>query len=331
MSGHTDFARYNQSQLVNMLYASDPVAVVTAGDTWAAVGRSLHDRAADVEQQLRDFQNMWTGEAADQYKIMIRDLADGIRQVATTALTVRDLTYSAAEALQDARRRMPAAVDRNTQQAQATSDVSYAQAVQVMTDLAGQYATVEASMPPAPAIVAPPMLVNGVPTQLSSMTLPGMPGASPPKPPLFGGVFNSGLAAAALALGGRFGAALPSMLSTAAKTAKTDKAATAGGGTASHSASLGKLTSIGSGPSLNNPLTSSPGAPAVAGLTGAVGAAAAAKPMMGGMPMMPMGMMGAGDGGMDGGRRIPPWLVETEDVWGESSVVAPSVIGDTVQ
>jgi hypothetical protein len=43
-----------------------------------------------------------------------------------------------------------------------------------------------------------------------------------------------------------------------------------------------------------------------------------------------MGMMGAGDGGMDGARRIPPWLVETEDVWGESSVVAPTVIGGPV-
>jgi hypothetical protein len=33
--------------------------------------------------------------------------------------------------------------------------------------------------------------------------------------------------------------------------------------------------------------------------------------------------------GMDGGgRRIPPWLVETEDVWGESSAVSPTVIGE---
>ena len=46
---------------------------------------------------------------------------------------------------------------------------------------------------------------------------------------------------------------------------------------------------------------------------------------MGGMPM------GAGMGGMGmdgGGRRIPPWLVETEDVWGESSAVSPTVIGE---
>jgi hypothetical protein len=45
------------------------------------------------------------------------------------------------------------------------------------------------------------------------------------------------------------------------------------------------------------------------------------------MPMMPMsGMAGAGMGG-DGNRRIPAWLVETEDVWGASAPVSPGVIG----
>ncbi|MFD0636268.1 hypothetical protein ACFQ9X_36550 [Catenulispora yoronensis] len=42
------------------------------------------------------------------------------------------------------------------------------------------------------------------------------------------------------------------------------------------------------------------------------------------MPMMPMsGMAGAGMGDA-GNRRIPPWLVETEDVWGASSPVSPA-------
>ncbi|MFD2462512.1 WXG100 family type VII secretion target, partial [Amycolatopsis samaneae] len=61
------------------------------------------------------------------------------------------------------------------------------------------------------------------------------------------------------------------------------------------------------------------------GAAGAVGAAAAksAMPMM---PMMPMGMGAGGD--MGSGKRIPAWLVETENVWGQSSPVAPSVIGE---
>jgi hypothetical protein len=63
---------------------------------------------------------------------------------------------------------------------------------------------------------------------------------------------------------------------------------------------------------------------------GAVGGAAANAAAGGGMPMMPMMPMGGGmmGGDMGGGRRIPPWLVETEDVWGESSSVAPTVIGE---
>ena len=63
------------------------------------------------------------------------------------------------------------------------------------------------------------------------------------------------------------------------------------------------------------------------GALGAGGAAAAAAGRSGMMPMMPMsGMAGAGMGGGDN-RRIPAWLVETEDVWGASAPVSPGVIG----
>jgi hypothetical protein len=45
--------------------------------------------------------------------------------------------------------------------------------------------------------------------------------------------------------------------------------------------------------------------------------------------MIPMGMMGAG-GEAGTARRLPPWLVETENVWGESSAVTSPVIGEDV-
>ena len=71
-----------------------------------------------------------------------------------------------------------------------------------------------------------------------------------------------------------------------------------------------------------------PGAGSVAGLAGPVGGAATGTSSGGFMGGMPMGA-GMGGMGMDGGgRRIPPWLVETEDVWGESSAVSPTVIGE---
>jgi hypothetical protein len=62
----------------------------------------------------------------------------------------------------------------------------------------------------------------------------------------------------------------------------------------------------------------------VAGAAGVAARSASGTPMM---PMMPMGGMGGGND-MGNGRRIPPWLVETEDVWGESSAVSPTVIGE---
>ncbi|MGW5748897.1 WXG100 family type VII secretion target, partial [Amycolatopsis sp. NPDC003861] len=65
------------------------------------------------------------------------------------------------------------------------------------------------------------------------------------------------------------------------------------------------------------------------GLAGGAAGAAAASAAKGAMPMMPMMPMGMGGGGdMGSGRRIPAWLVETENVWGQSAPVAPPVIGE---
>lgn len=55
------------------------------------------------------------------------------------------------------------------------------------------------------------------------------------------------------------------------------------------------------------------------------GAAGAAMPFF---PFMPFAGA-AGAGGDSGSRRVPSWLVETEDVWGESAAVTPPVIGDS--
>jgi hypothetical protein len=66
---------------------------------------------------------------------------------------------------------------------------------------------------------------------------------------------------------------------------------------------------------------------------GAIGGAAGAAvgTGMGMMPMMPMMPMGGMHGDQGGGRRVPPWLVETEEIWGERTVVAPPVIGDDLR
>jgi uncharacterized protein YukE len=166
--------------------------------------------------------------------------------------------------------------------------------------------------------------------------------------PLFGGMFTAGLAAASAAAFGRFGSIMPKVPGFA-KPKSDDKSATPAGAklgdTAGSGSFSGKLPGgigggggggIGGGgvpgsvPTADATMVSGAGSPGADLAGGALGAAvadtAASKAMGPMMPMMPMNGAGAND--MGGGRRIPPWLVETEDVWGESSAVAPSVIGE---
>ncbi|MGW0431705.1 PPE domain-containing protein [Micromonospora sp. NPDC003197] len=394
----SDFSQHSHPELVRMLYASKPETVVSAARGWEAAANALHDRAGDVERQLREFEQWWDGSAARQYQTMIKDLTSGIRRVADTAYAIRDLAYTSGEALDTARKTMPApqsvpdlapsviaaattplALPADTppatvdafqrqqsdainqvkahQQAQDAANAAHQQAVRVMTTLAGQYTVAEDSMPIAPtaasrptatppandpAPVSPPLPV--IPQPGVAPTPDGTPPTDPTQPspstspPLFSAMFTAGLAAASAALGGRFTSLLPRLLpGSKPGDKKADKL-----GTSTASLASGGSGGVGGGggggiggggidktPVGNQMLSSQSGAPVVSGLAGAAGAAAAvgAKGMAGGfMPAMPFAPMGAGDAA--GGRRIPPWLIETEDVWGEQSLVTPAVIGE---
>ncbi|MFG1779568.1 WXG100 family type VII secretion target [Micromonospora sp. NPDC049051] len=409
----TDFSQYSHQQLAQMLHAGKPESVVEAAEGWAAAGTALHERAGDIERQLREFEQWWDGGAARQYQTMINDLTSGIRQVANTAYSVRDLAHSSADALRAAQKAMPAPVAvpdvapsviaaattplvvpadtppvmvdalrqqqaeaatevRAQQQAQAASNAAHQQAVQVMATLAADYVTNEDAMPvtpraasrpttgtpieePPPVAPALPLVPQpggeapSVPVETPPTGTPAEPGQAPPAAqprPLFGTMFTAGLAAAAAALGGRF-ATVPPGLGAKPKTENKGTehkggapVATADGGGAGTGArmSAGGVGGGGGGggagvdlsPVANQSLAGQAGGPAASGLAGVAGTAAgmaAAKGMAGGfMPAMPFAPMGAGEGA--GGRRIPPWLVETEDVWGEQSVVTPAVIGE---
>ncbi|WP_249044508.1 WXG100 family type VII secretion target [Crossiella equi] len=232
---------------------------------------------------------------------------------------------------------------RAQQQAQQVASANHARAVLIMEDLAGRYRTAEASIPESPATTPVPGGTSGV------------SGDAPARRPLFGGMFTSGLAAASAAAAGRFAGVLPKVPDWAKKPNPQDgsgsgtggagglagEAAKLGAGAAGLGAGLGKLGGGGGagkvggagGPAPQALAGLAGGAAGAARAAGALGAAAAAAgaaaQQVGGMPMMPMMPMGGqGMGGDMGGRRIPPWLVETEDVWGESSVITPQVIGE---
>lgn len=194
---------------------------------------------------------------------------------------------------------------------------------------------------------------------------PGHPGQPSAGSPLFGDMFTAGLAAASAAAFGRFGSIMPKVPSWASgKNDKDDKKdqdgkkgdepvappgtklgggpGPAGGGGGGIPVGGGEAPSIdgggipsggglsgsGEAPAAHSGLAGNAPSNVLSGLAGgAAGAAgAAAKSAMPMMPMMPMGMGAGAD--LGSGRRIPAWLVETENVWGQQAPVAPSVIGE---
>jgi uncharacterized protein YukE len=433
----TNFAQYSHQQLCAMLYAGNPQTARSMAATWDDTGNALHDQVNRLERQLSGFSDSWTGGAADQYKTMVTDLIGGIRKVADTAYSMRNLAEDAAQAQETARAEMPMPVDvpalppaavalasapiqvdantpaavvaqiqqaraaaiaavQGQQAASVAADAAQAQAVQVMQTLAADYAAAQSSIPPAPDAATAPTTPTttgitpdtGVPVMMpisstggvtdtgwsmsGDLTNPtpgttdpttGLAGAAPKQPqsPLFGDMFSAGVAAASAAVFGRFGSLIPKVPGFASKNGATgtsadgstpklgDRTAAASGlsdaklaGAGAGGAALGGLKGLGGGggigglggmaaaaPSASPSMLGASGISSeLAAASGAAGGAAAAG--AGGMPMMPMmpmgGMMGGGD--MGGARRIPPWLVETEDVWGESSSVSPTVIGE---
>jgi uncharacterized protein YukE len=197
---------------------------------------------------------------------------------------------------------------------------------------------------------------------LPSTNLPRTPGTAPTSNPLFGDMFTAGLAAASAAAFGRFGSIMPKVPSWATgkdpKDKKEEPPGTKLGGGAGGGAGVeggagggipiggGDAPSLGGGipggggglaigggaeaPAAHSGLAGDAGAGnALSGLAGGAAGAAGAAAAKGAMPMMPMMPMGMGGGSdMGSGRRIPAWLVETENVWGQSAPVAPPVIGE---
>ena len=426
-TAHTNFAAYSHQQLYAMLQAGDPNSARHAADKWKSAALHLHEQAHDLNAELTEFKDEWTGGAADQYQRMIIDLANGISKVAQTAEAMNVMLGDAADALVKAKKEMPPPVSvpdvapadvalavnppllppdaspavvqaaaQQRQQAIANVEAqqsaanaagsAHGRAIVVMTELAGQYTVAEESIPASPNAVptpatppsgggaggagSPGLVGNGTtepgvvvtPTDghpLPSTGTPPRPGTTvPTSNPLFGDMFTAGLAAASAAAFGRFGSIMPKVPSWATgKDPKENKeeppGTKLGGGGAGVEGGTGGGIPIGGGdapalgagggvpggagigggadgPAAHSGLAGDGGAGnALSGLAGGAAGAAGAAAAKGAMPMMPMMPMGMGGGGdMGSGRRIPAWLVETENVWGQSAPVAPPVIGE---
>ncbi|MFI5587195.1 WXG100 family type VII secretion target [Amycolatopsis sp. NPDC051758] len=425
-TAHTNFAAYSHQQLYAMLQAGDPNSARHAADKWKSAALHLHEQSHNLNSELTEFKDEWTGGAADQYQRMIVDLANGISKVAQTAEAMNVMLDDAADALVKAKKEMPPPVSvpdvspadvalavnppllppdaspavmqaaaqqrqqaiTNVEAQQAAANAAgsaHGKAIVVMTELAGQYTTAEDSIPASPNAVqtpttppagggagtagSPGLVGNGVTDPgvvvtpadghpLPSTGTPQQPGTTvPTSNPLFGDMFTAGLAAASAAAFGRFGSIMPKVPSWATgkdpKDGKEEEPGTklGGGGAGVEGGAgggipigggdapsigggvpggIGGIGGGGDGPAAHSGLAGDGGAGnALSGLAGGAAGAAGAAAAKGAMPMMPMMPMGMGGGGdMGSGRRIPAWLVETENVWGQSAPVAPPVIGE---
>ncbi|TDP95049.1 WXG100 family type VII secretion target [Labedaea rhizosphaerae] len=303
----------------------------------------------DVAFRMRDLTND-AGDALVKAKaempppVSVPDLPAATVQLATTPMQVSPfMAPNQVITMQQQQQDAVQALQQH-QQAVAQADAAHAKAVQVMTELAGHYQAADAEIPrPATGGTAPDVPQNGTGTgqQLPSTLAPGEPNPTTGQPtgkPVFGNMFTAGLAAVTAAGAGRLGIPiLPKVPPWAQKTKeKKDKAA-------DDKAKAG-LSGLGGGKGIGGGGTIGGGSPPPtprAGLTGAAvpaaGAAAALRALGSaagagaggtGMPMMPMMPYAPGGHDMAGARRIPPWLMETEEVWGQSSTITPPVVGE---
>jgi uncharacterized protein YukE len=106
-TAHTNFAAYSHQQLYAMLQAGDPSSAREAADKWKSAALHLHEQSHNLDSELTQFKDQWTGGAANQYQHMIVDLANGIAKVAQTAEAMNVMLHDAADALVKAKKEMP--------------------------------------------------------------------------------------------------------------------------------------------------------------------------------------------------------------------------------
>jgi hypothetical protein len=318
-------------------------------------------KVADIAFQIRNL----TYDALDALNTAIAQMPAPVSVPAvsptTVALATTPVQITAGmspQAAALAQQQHDAAVQAVAQQQQAVAAATSAEAkaVAVMQALAGSYVNAQNGVPPSaggavPAVPATsgsalagatsqdgtsPFLTlaglssvnvfNGAQTTAAGTTVAASSGQSSS---LFGNMFTVGLAAAAAA-----GASVAALVRQVNQKNAKSTATLHGGGMAAAGVAGGAVGGAVMGGGTPSATSSGLNADATqaANLAGdnaagsAAGSAASSESMM---PMMPMGGTGMGAGaGAGGNRRIPPWLVEHEDVWGTSIPAAPPLIGD---
>jgi uncharacterized protein YukE len=103
----TNFAAFDDQQLLTMLYAGNPEKVRSIGDRWGVVSTSMREHADDIEADFGPVRESWNGYSATEYEKQIRSIVSASRTVAEMASILRDLIFSAADSLRSAQDLLP--------------------------------------------------------------------------------------------------------------------------------------------------------------------------------------------------------------------------------
>jgi uncharacterized protein YukE len=304
------------------------------GDAMFAMRDLAHD-AAD---------SLTTAKVRMPAPVEVPDVSPATMYLATTPLEVDPLASTQDVAVLRQRQADAATELAGYQDAVAASSSAHGQAVAVMNDLAVEYLVTGDGIPVTPTAAGTRTVPVDEESSWQRLTEDSERSEEDTEegngPPVFGAMFTAGVAAAAAATAGRLGMRLaPKVPDWAKKQDKTEAdkakpvdAGKPGSGLGGLGGKLGGgIGGSGGGfappapaahPGMAGGAVAGQAASALRAAAGAAGAGAMAMPFMPFMPFAPMGAGGAN------ARRIPPWLTETEDVWGESAVITPPVLGE---
>ncbi len=99
-----DYDAVAQEELVRAVMRGNPANLRAVADGWQKLGSTLNERSAELDDRAQVLSQRWTGTAFDQYLAMVNDLTLSARQVAATALDLRDIAYADADLLEQAQR-----------------------------------------------------------------------------------------------------------------------------------------------------------------------------------------------------------------------------------
>lgn len=102
------YGDFTHEALVRIVMRGRPQVTRETSQSWEVLGRSLIDHADAMQTSSTDLGQVWTGAGFSQFQQMLHNLSLAAREAAVTALQMRDMLASNAEALERAQQALAA-------------------------------------------------------------------------------------------------------------------------------------------------------------------------------------------------------------------------------